>query len=367
MDESSVRLWPAARPGAVAPPEVGGWADRSLEQPLSLRAQRTAVSLVAFICDDGAVQRRLPQFLLVTERAFPAKLEAMRTLRRPLGPVRVLRGKSAWLTASRLAKLIGEVGRALRPHCADRYIMLSMDACPVHLHPAVLRSIGNAGMHFVPIAARMTRWLQPLDVLAFRILKNRHRQLVERRQLLRGETELAAGEALSILGEAVREVILRRDWAVAFRLCGLAAGEPSSKRFRAALGHPSPMVLDSALPSLEVIAELLPRRRSVSVTDLFWGIMRPPVRRARAARPPAPAATRGGAACSPAPRGPLPRGIPRQLSDAPSFGSHGSGSTAPAHAAPAPLHPATARNRIPFATPLWPWRPLPRPARRPPV
>lgn len=275
MDESSFRLWPGVRPGAIARPKLPGRAQgRDLEQRISLRAQRGAVSFVAFVCDDVTVQALLPQFVVANERLVPADCVRGRALGRRTGQLCLLRQNSSWLTAPVLARILGEVGRALQPIASRRHILFSMDACPVHLSHVVLQKLGSLRMHFVPIASHMTRWLQPCDVAVFRALKARQRAEYERQQLVTGRTELPPAEALTVIEAASKAVLGERDWRRAFSLCGLGRTLPTSRRFQHALGPEGCPEVRAELPSLAQLADLLPRRREVPVGDLFAGMLR---------------------------------------------------------------------------------------------
>ena len=275
MDESSFRMWPGVRPGAVARPREPGRAlSRHLEQRVSKRAQRAAVSFVAFVCDDATVQPLLPQFVVANKRFLPAPGADRRVIGWRVGRLRVLRANSAWLTGPLLVRLLNEVGQALEPVASTRHVLFSMDACPVHLSHRVLQALGRLRMHFVPIASHMTPWLQPCDVDVFRRLKARYRAEYEREQLLRGLVELPPLAALAVLEQATRSIVVQGDWGHAFRLCGLGPDSPTSRRFRQALGPEGCAPVPAAGPTLEQLAVLLPKRRAVPVADLFAAILR---------------------------------------------------------------------------------------------
>lgn len=365
MDESSFRLWPGVRPGVIARPRLPGRASsRDLEQRVSLRAQRGAVSFVAFVCDDVEVQALLPQFVVANERLVPAECLKGRALDRQTGRLRLLRQKSSWLTAPVLARILGEVGRALQPVASRRHILFSMDACPVHLSHVVLQTLGRLRMHFVPIASHMTRWLQPCDVAVFRALKARQRAEYERQQLLTGRIELPPGEALTVIERAAQAVLRERDWGRAFSLCGLGLTLPTSRRFQSALGPDGCPQVTAELPSLAQLAELLPRRREVPVGDLFAGLLRRGGPRDHAAR--GGAGSMVGEPCAASMNPPPPAFFDGHTTGAPVACS--SSEVAARLHTPAfgiGRRPAP-RPLIPRATRLWPWRaaPAPVPPRR---
>jgi hypothetical protein len=356
MDESSIKMWPGSRAGTVVPPSPApGPAGPPLEVRVPLRARRSAVSLVAFVCDDDDVQRQLPQFIVTNTRMAPAVV-AQTWAAADHAPIRLWRQKSAWLTGPALSRMLREVARAIRPATAGRRVIFSMDACPVHLTSAVLRTLAACGWHFLPIAAQMTKYLQPCDVGVFLPLKRRYRSLYEREQLLERCGEVPSENALPILAEAARQIISGGSWGPTFRRCGLSQDPPTSVRFLAALG-PAPLPsLHAGAPTMGDLNLVLPRKRSVPVDLLFPLLLRPPgMAPARAARS----------------AGRLPRLRPlHALTTARrSLGGAAPVHVAAAHAESAAAVPAPAaavaerpRHRIPVAVPLWGWR-APRPRR----
>lgn len=351
-------MWPGTRPGCVASTADAGGRRPPLEQAVPLRARRCAVSFVAFLCDDDAAQRVIPQFIVANKRVASPGMVA-RWGGASCEPVRLLRMQSAWLRGPGLSKILREVAAALRPVVAGRRVVLSMDACPVHLCPEVLRTAARCGMHVLPLAAQMTKYLQPLDVGAFLPLKQRYRCLYERQQLLELRGVLAPERALRLLAEAAQSALVSGSWGETFRRCGLSPAPPSSARFLEALG-PAPLpVIEPAIPTLADLELILPRNRFVSVGDLFRPFLRPspapalrPPGRSRPSRLPEP------------PRPPLTRSASAALL------------AAAASPSPAPIRPAAAaaassssaapppRHRVPVGDRLPPCPPTPR---RPPA
>ena len=76
MDETSVKLCPAARPGAVAVPRGHSLAGvlKTTQQKASLATRRSAFTLVAFVCDCPALQAELPQIVVANEQPLSARL-----------------------------------------------------------------------------------------------------------------------------------------------------------------------------------------------------------------------------------------------------------------------------------------------------
>lgn len=274
--------------------------------------------------------------------------------------VRLWRKKSAWLTGKDLSAMIRDVARAIGP-LTGRRVIFSMDACPVHLTAGVLRTLTACGWHLLPIAAQMTKYLQPADVGVFLPLKRRYRTLYEREQLLRRCGEIAPERALRLLADATQDIVGGGSWGPTFRRCGLSAEPPTSARFLAALG-PEPLApLTPGVPSLKDLSLVLPRRRHVPVALLFALFLESERRRPfrgvpRASGPDAPR-LRPSLAFLPRPRESLARAHARPAP-----------TTSPAGTpAPSVPHIAHARRLVPVGVRLLPWppAPLPRPRGRP--
>ena len=268
MDESSVKFFPPPRAGAIATERFAGRTQLP-EQRASLRARRSALSYICFVCDDAEVQPLLPQIFVVNNRLVPPAVavafNAGRTDR-----VVLLRQKSSWLDGAGLAKIMGVLKASLRPVAQDRCIILSMDACPVHTTKAVTAAVARAGCHYHLLPALATRWLQPCDVAVFAPLKHRIRVLMEGQQLGRRDAELPIGALLGVLADAVAGVVSGRAWRNAFALCGLHGAWPTSQRFLAELGPaPEDGLEGGGLPSLAAFESIFPRGRMIPVDRLF--------------------------------------------------------------------------------------------------
>jgi hypothetical protein len=369
MDETSVRLFHGGGKGCVAT-ENGALANGAgLEQAVTLRARRGAVSLVAFVCDDALVQRRLPQIVIASEKILPVKEAAVLCAAPLAGHTLVLRRRSAWLDTEGLKEVLRILRRCLEPVMSSCWVILSMDACPVHISPAIVKTANRLGFHYLLIAASTTKWLQPLDVAVFGPLKHRLRALFAQRQLELRRAELTAVEMLPLLARACEEVLQTRNWSDAFRRCGLLGGWPRSARFQRASAVAAPPVVSTELPTLEQLQSLYPRNKYIPVDALFAPLLREPVeheaRLSPAVARPSPSAASAG------PSDPERPWLGRlRSSSRASLESSQPETASPGHP-PSSLHtPAAARSRlIPVGVPLalpWPARAaLPQPAVRP--
>ena len=179
------------------------------------------------------------------------------------------------MNAATLKRIIELLAAAVAPLLASRHIILSMDACPVHLVPSVLRSVSDGGMYFLLIAAKMTKWMQPCDVAVFGPLKHRLRQVFGEGQIRARMAELSPQVVLGMIASAVEEVVSNRDWSPAFRRCGLQGGWPTSTRFLQALGPLAARPLTSEPPTLAQLQNLFPRGRYIPIDAIFAPFLRP--------------------------------------------------------------------------------------------
>ena len=267
-----MRLWPGAVRGAVA---VGGGGGRraEVEQKVSRKWQRGCLSCVAFVTDTDSVQAHLPQILIGNDRLLP-KEAARDFMQGRTDRIFLLRRKSAWITADVLCHIVRLLAACLKGIAHGRFFVLSLDACPVHLTPAVMKAVAASGLHFHVIPASCTRWLQPLDVAVFGALKHRIRSRYLEVQLRRGRAELEVREVLAVLAQAINEILNGRSWTRAFSLCGLCEGPPTSRRFLAALGSPPLEPPPPTLPNLEQLQVVFPARRQIPIDLLFQSLLR---------------------------------------------------------------------------------------------
>ena len=278
MDESSIRLWPGAVKGTIATKNMLQ-NTKELVCNISLRRQRGYASLIAIICDDAMIQKHLPQFLIVNERHLPMKMFREWTNSTTHSLI-VIRHHTAWLDAKRLTAILRILAQRLTEHAPNRHYVLSMDTCPTHLTRTTLRAMARNLLHFCPLAAHMTQWLQPLDVGVFQPFKHKLRELHQREQILQRQSELTVDTVLTIIEEATKETILMTDWSGVFEMCGLSACPPTSRRFMHALGMNEEWTFTNAVPTLEHIQAVLPNKKFVAIADLFQLVMRPHVKHA---------------------------------------------------------------------------------------
>ena len=239
------------------------------EYKAALSARRSAVTLVASVCDDVEIQPVLPQVIVGSERVL-ARGDAQKINAEPDASVYCLRKKSGWVNKEILTQIIELMGVALKPWQQTRYFLLCMDACPCHCSAQIVRACNKAGLHVFYVAAGMTSSLQPCDTHVFARFKRFLRAGMEtlRLESVTGDTQ--TGEVLQLISRAVHSVLNSRDWTEAFSQTGLRDQQRkvANSLLRRLDWTEIPMI-SSGLPSLAQLQQVYPRNSIIPVADIF--------------------------------------------------------------------------------------------------
>ena len=192
------------------------------ETCVRLGLRPSALTLVAFIADNDEAQALLPQVILGSSRVLPQRVAAQHIRRDD--NIFVVSGKTAWLSARVLCRILRLVGVALRAVQERFWLLLSMDVCPVHLSLAVAAAARRAGfcLHYIP--ASMTSSLQPLDTHVFAQLKLRLSQAHHDLLLQSRSGTVKIDEFVSLVCCMTRR-LFTHAWPVAFQHCGFSAAQ----------------------------------------------------------------------------------------------------------------------------------------------
>ena len=232
---------------------------------------------VALICDDTAIQPLLPQLIIVGERV--ARARDMPTLRASLpANAYLMRLKRGW-TNCMVHQMVLALLRDALAHIRDEYeVILSMDACKVHLSGDCVAALVESNVHLVIIPAKTTWLLQPLDTHVFALYKRFLRNATaDERPRLTDMHELTRF-MLAKCGEAIRLVLQAHPWRRSFEENGFSTRQQSLRAFvRDTLGDPL-VQSGSERPTLEEVQQLWPRDLKLSrdtYTHLFHGFHTP--------------------------------------------------------------------------------------------
>ena len=275
LDETSLKLHLDPKPGIVLEP-CPKKRRRLLRECLGpdLQTRRSAVTLIAFACDDESVQALLPQVFVVNEHVV-TKAEVGELNDRCGGSnVLVVRRKSSWVNADFMIDVVNVLGTCLQSQLATHRVVLHMDICTVHTHAEVLNACSAKGIyaHFIP--ASTTAWLQPLDVAVFGQFKRWVLREVEN-QLLQSESgALSRFQVLDVYRRGVDAVIRARAWGQAFDQCGLRGQGSLSSRLLVRLGYSGPPLCESGLPSLDDLQAISRKGSTIPTDELFSLVLR---------------------------------------------------------------------------------------------
>ena len=275
MDETAVCLFQGKGPGNIfiAP-------STEIVQNVPRSVRRTHLTHVAFVCDDVRVQPALPQVVIANERTVTARQFGELQARCPPN-VRLLRGKTAWNSASTCARIIGWLAAAIAPFTSELQPLLLLDAVRLHYTGAVLRACCRVRIWPVIVPAKLTWMLQPSDMHVFA----RYKVVLQRKhQAARCATPdgvVGVLELLDCIYGAIRDVLDAHPWAGAFDHNGFSLYQTNvSDKILQRLQLRAPMLVGSDQPSLNALQAVFPRRTRVPVEQL-WRPLR--------ARPLAPA------------------------------------------------------------------------------
>ncbi len=269
LDETSLKMHISPRPGLVVEPCPKRRRQLLREgQGPSLGMRRAAATLIAFICDDDAVQARLPQIIVASKHLVNA-VDFAEVAGQCEGNVLMVRRDSAWVTASFVVEVVKVVARCIEAELTSRRVILHLDACPAHASPKVIKACSAVGLHVHFVPALTTAWLQPLDVLVFARLKSWAGREIEEQRVASATGLLTKPQVLEIYRRAVSAILHQGGWAKAFDLCGLRGQQGLSKRLMARLQFAEYPVVDSSVPSLSDLVATFPTGAAIPIDELF--------------------------------------------------------------------------------------------------
>lgn len=268
MDETSAKLCPVSRKGWI----VG---DRGEVKSLlrrgggvTLRDQRSAVTLVAFLTEVEEIQRQLPQIFVSNEHIL-SQSEVDELSATSARNVLFARRQSSWVNSGLMIEILEVLARSLGPVMSSHRVALCMDTYRAHLNINVVRACSRLGFFLFYIPASMTGWLQPLDVLAFKKYKEWVSEAIQRARVSAPEGKLSNLEVMRVLAQGIQAVLESQSWSAAFKLTGLRGQDGCSKQLLKQIGCEGPISVRSGLPSATDLLATYPRRSSIPVDELF--------------------------------------------------------------------------------------------------
>ena len=269
MDETSVPFTFPAHKGNIIARLRSSATSTQLVQQITRKEIRTTFTLVAFICDDPALQPRMPQIVLAP-RGFLLSRDAPAIAQSLPGNIYVVRRKSPWMDLSMMLQIIRLLGAILEPLTHKVTPILIMDACKVHFAEAVVRACRRANIVLIIVPARMTWLLQPCDTHAFHRFKMVLRSLVLAARAKTISGRLDTYSFFQCLYKAIRSVIQGVRWARSFDDDGYSLFQENTSRYvrrvlQLACNYSAPC---SALTESE-LSPVFPRGSKIPFEALF--------------------------------------------------------------------------------------------------
>ena len=264
MDETSCRLHYDAKQGVIASELVALEAREGfLAQAVTRGQTRACISHVALLCDDPAVQPKLPQYILANERTLRASiLEELVSEGELLANTYISRRKSAWVDDASLALIAAHWGRVLTEWAAECQPILLVDACPAHLGRRFLRACARWKIWVLFVPAKLTWLLQPCDTHCFGKYKRSLREQYHRATVTNLNGVVGAKEVCLHINRAIKKVLNGTRWASAFNSNGFGASQRQvRKRVLKHLQLDEPPRIGAHLPTLEQFVAIFPSNR----------------------------------------------------------------------------------------------------------
>ena len=224
----------------------------------STKEARGNCTMVGVVAEDPVLQPHCKQILLTRDASLDAATKlCLRELRPPL---EWMQGTCGWTNTDNFCKILTSIRRPFLANFPGRPIVVYLDSAAQHASSRVLAHANRIRMQLVFVPASLTWLLQPLDTHVFGLLK---RRMVVAQQEIRCATadgRLPGVAWVSVLQQAVQEVIQSRDWQLAFSGNGLL-GCDAALRPCVLEGLGSFLPLASRPPTEEELCAVLGRRR----------------------------------------------------------------------------------------------------------
>ena len=233
------------------------------------RAERRAYfTHVGLICNDVAIQPKLPQVIFVGEKLLTQAAWAAIQPELP-DNVYVKRMVKGWNNAEQHAVIVRLLGLILAPLLDTCQPVLMFDAVGLHLADEIMLELTVASMWYLVIPARLTWLLQPLDTHGFakykRYLRNRFQETVAGAE----EANLTQ-RMVQLVVQTIRAVLNGNRWAPAFVSNGLDGSQANvSKYIKQMLKYEVLPQYPRDRPTVDALRLCWPRNRVVRDAIVF--------------------------------------------------------------------------------------------------
>ena len=223
MDETGVSNVKDSKHGNIVTRAEQGTLDNSTNAKQSPSAR---CSLMAAITDDAVLQSVLPQVFLPRRRKdrLPTQ-ETKRVFAEAGSPIEAWHGSSGYVTTPVIIAYMTRLRRAVRQVRPNAVLVLVFDPCGAHVNARVFRHARCLGIHIILIPGRMTWLLQPLDSHVFAQFKRWLRTALQKERMQATNGCLNWTSTMRITAEAVRAVLVQKDWSAVMQKSGLTQAE----------------------------------------------------------------------------------------------------------------------------------------------
>jgi hypothetical protein len=170
LDESPCALEVKHGKGNLATYSSHGFRPKRFYAKSKRGLTRAFFTYVGITSNIDAVQRALPQLLLLNKKTVKASI--VESLRESLPPnFHILYGDSHWMKEATMCKILCLIKISLGSLFNRYHCVFLADCCKLHITAKLFRCASRIQFPYVPIPAKTTWFLQPLDTHVFGILK----------------------------------------------------------------------------------------------------------------------------------------------------------------------------------------------------
>lgn len=236
---------------------------------VSSKHRRSAITHIACVTDEDALQPELPQCFLGNCHVFKKAVITQLQKEAPSN-VRLWREQSSWNTTDTMVRFLIALAPVLQPWLPTRQPILLLDMALCHIGPAITEAASRAQIWLLPIPTHLTFILQPLDAHVFLSYKRFWRKAYHRMKMSAGRgvvSDLCWGR----LFFQMATFLCSKSWGAAFRE-DCALGEKVSARLLQALRPATEEQVKSlpkTLPSNDELRSVFPSNRRIDLSAYF--------------------------------------------------------------------------------------------------
>ena len=237
------------------------------------RAGVRRCTLMALVSSRPSLQQHLPQVLLPRSPRGDEPGRRAKRMYETLGaPVEAWHKSSGHINADVMRMWMKSIADVVREKCGDVHIILAMDCHPNHISEKTLKAAKAFNIHILPVPARGTWFLQPLDVKVFHHLKRRLRAHLMAAENNAQNATLTWSDHLQAIRSSVHHTLVQRSYAAEMKSMGMSSsGLPSSPHLLKLLEGQD---LSPRAPSTEDLRHVLPRTRKVTGGTNWTNLLR---------------------------------------------------------------------------------------------